>query len=149
MQPGKESTTPTPSTAMPLFGDWMKLISQFSSPQLRLEQLIAAQQRNYETMNKVAELAAESMNTVFRRQLDAVDFLAKDGLSVFNQLVQNGTPKEKVALQTEWAKDRLEKGISSLREISGIVIAANAEAGNVLTKRLSESIGELSASLAS
>src|SRR5579859_1213197 len=105
MQPSKESTAPAPSKAKSLFDDWTKLISQFSSPQLRLDQLIASQQRNYEAMNKVAELAAESMNTVFRRQLDAVDSLTKDGLSVFSQLAQNGTPKEKVALQTEWAKD--------------------------------------------
>jgi len=137
------------SSTNPLFGDWTKLMSQFSSPQLGMKQLFVSHQRNCEAMNKMAALATESMSNVFRQQLDVAGSLAKDGLSILNQIVENGTPKEKVVLQTEWAKDRLEKGLSSLRDLSIIVTAANLEAGNVLTKRLNESLGEFSSSIAS
>jgi len=132
-----------------LFGDWAKLMSQFSSPHLSMKQLIVSHQRNCEAVNKVAALATESMSSVFHRQLDAAGSLTKDGLSVLNKVIESGTPREKVVLQTEWAKDRLEKGISSLRDLSDIVTAANIEAGNVLAKRLNESIGELNSSVAS
>jgi phasin family protein len=130
------------SLTNPLFGDWSKVIGQFPSPQSSMKQLIASHQRNCEAASKMAALVTESMSTVFHHQLDAAGTLAKDSFSVLNQIVETGTPKEKVVLHAEWAKDRLEKGISSLRDLSNIVTAANLEAGNVLAKRLNESFGE-------
>src|SRR5215469_10072301 len=147
MQQKNGSSESFPSN--PLFGDWTKLMSQFASPHLSMKQFIVSHQRNCEAVNKMAALATESMSSVFHQQIEAAGSLTKDGLSVLGKIVESGTPREKVALQTEWAKDRLEKGISSIRDLSDIVTAANVEAGNVLAKRLNESIGEFSASLAS
>lgn len=92
----------------------------------------------------MAALVTESMSTVFQHQVDAAGALAKDGLSVLNRIVETATPKEKLVIQTEWTKNRLETGISNLRHLSSIVTAANLEAGNVLAKRLNEAFEEFS-----
>lgn len=127
---------------IPLFGDWMKSMMRFSSPPLSIERWIASHQRNCEAASKMAALATESMSSILHHQLDAAGSLAKEGLGLLNQLVETGTGTEKLNLQAEWAKDRLDKGMSSLRHLSDIAAAANREAGRVLAERLNESFEE-------
>ena len=131
---GSSESSPT----NPLLGDWTTLIAQSSN----IRHLIASHQRNCDAASKLAALATESMSSLFHHHLDAAGSVAKDGLGLLDQIVESGSAKEKVVLQTNWAKDQLDKGMSSLRHMSDIATAANLEAGKVLAQRLNESFAE-------
>jgi phasin family protein len=139
--------SPESSLTNPFFGDWTNVIAHFSSPPPSIKHLIASHQRNCEAMSKMAALATESMSSVLHHQLDAAGSLAKDGFSLLNQVAESATARDKVVLQTEWAKDQLDKRMNSLRHLSDIATAANLEAGKVLAQRLNESFGEFSSGL--
>ncbi len=113
MQTAKAHSAQTKTNSV--FDDWISLVTPFSSGANHFDQIIVSQRRNYEAITKVAQLATESLNTVFHRQVEIADALARGGAD----------------------------GLTGLRELSDILTKANAEAGDLLAKRIGEGLTEL------
>jgi phasin family protein len=132
---------PAQSTAQP--ADFAKVFTQFVASGFPADHLASAQRRNFEAVAAATQVAAESWLTVYRRQVEILTEAAVEGTNGLQHLWSPGTPDEKLAEHADALKATFEKGLTNLREVSQILAKANAEATDVLAKRVTESLVEM------
>jgi len=132
---------PSPSPATPT--DFTKLFPPFLTSAFPTDRVASAQRRNFEAVAAATQVAAESWLTIYRRQVEIVTQAAVEGAHEIQDLWSPGAADEKLAHQADAVKANFEKGIANLREVSDILAKANAEATDMLAKRVTESLTEL------
>jgi phasin family protein len=125
------------------FTDVAKLFTPFSIPALPVDHIVALQRRNVEAVTAATQIAAESWLTIYRRQVEILTQTVTEGANGLRHLWSPGAPDEKFAQHADAVKTSFEKGVTNLREASDIFTKANAEAGDLLAKRVTESLTEL------
>ena len=73
--------------------------------------------------------------------------MIEESAAAVTSLNAAGAPQEKIAAQMEVVKGAFEKALANLRELTEMVAKSNAEAADVLTKRVGESLNELKTSV--
>src|SRR5690348_8871429 len=125
------------------FFDVTKVMADFRVPTLDVEAVVASQRKTIEALTQANQLAVEGAQAVARRQVEIARQTVEDFTGLFRDFAQPGTPEEKLAKQAEAVKGALEKGLSNARELAELVTKANAEAFNVLNKRVAEGLDEV------
>ena len=126
-----------------LSSDFTKLFEQFAIPGFPIDSLVSAHRRNFEAVAAATQVAAESWQTVFRRQFEIFSQIAADGSSgLHNFWSLGGAPGETIAQNADVAKVTFEKCVTNFREVSDILAKANVEASDVLAKRVAEGLTE-------
>jgi phasin family protein len=131
--------------ARPNFFDFdvTKMMADFRFRPFDVEALMACQRRNIEALSQANQLAVEGAQAVARRQIEVARQALEDVSSMFRDMVQPSTTEERIAKNTEYAKQMLEKSLNHSREITMLATKAGAEAADVLSKRASEGLDEL------
>ena len=108
------------SEARPSFFDFdvTKMMSDFRFRPFDVEALMACQRRNIEALSQANQLAVEGVQAVARRQIEITRQAMEDVSTLFRELTQPASPEERIAKNTEYAKQMLEKSISHGREIT-------------------------------
>ena len=102
----------------------------------------AAQRRNIEALSQANQLAVEGVQALARRQIEMTRE-AFEGLStLMRDLAQPVSAEDRIAKNTEYAKQMLEKGVNHGREIATMAAKAGTEAAEVLHKRATEGLDE-------
>jgi len=123
--------------------DFGKAFAGFTFPGFDVESLVAAQRKNLEAFTQANQLAVEGVQAIARRQVELAR-QAMDEVSVaLRAWTQPAAPEEQVAKNVEMAKHAFEKGVANARELTELVTKANAEAFNVIQKRVAESLEEI------
>ena len=120
-----------------------KAFAGFALPGFDVESLIALQRKNLEAVTQANQLAVEGVQAVARRQVEIARQTVDDASAAFRDIVQPAAPEERFAKNAELAKQAFEKTLANAKELAELVAKANAEAFNVLTKRVTESFDEL------
>lgn len=123
--------------------DFQKAFTEFKLPSPDFEGVVAAQRRNVEAIVAANQLAIEGYQAIARRQAEIVRQSMEETSSIVTELLTPGTPEDKVAKQAALVKGAFEKANANMKELSELVAKSNAEAAEVLTKRVKESIEEL------
>jgi phasin family protein len=127
------------------FLDVTKVMADFRVPDVDVEAVVANQRRNIEALTQANQLAVEGVQAVFRRQTEIARSAIEEFSSMFRDIVQPyGSPEDKIAKQAEYSKVALEKGLANARELTELVTKANTEAFNVISKRVTETLEEVS-----
>lgn len=121
--------------------DFTKMWSEFKLPQIDVEAIMAAQQRNIDAVSTANKAAIEGFQVAARRQFDLVRETMEKGAEITQEYVALN-PEEKLAKQGEYAKAAFETGLDNAREVTGIVTGAANEAAEVVNKRILEGFGE-------
>jgi phasin family protein len=129
------------STAQPT--DFTKVFTQFATSGFPADHVASAQRRNFEAVLAATQVTAESWLTVFRRQVEIFTQAAVEATNGLQHLWSPAAPDEKLAQHADVLKVTFEKGLTNLREVSQILTKANAEAADVLAKRVTESLTEM------
>ena len=125
--------------------DMTKAFADFRFRPLDVEAVWAAQRRNIEALSQANQAAVEGVQAVARRQIELTRE-AFEGLSVLlRDLATPASAEDRIAKNTEYAKQMLEKGVSHGREIATIATKAGSEAAEILHKRATESLDEIRA----
>ena len=123
--------------------DVTKIFTDFRFRPFDVEAVWAAQRRNIEALSQANQLAVESVQAVAKRQFE----LTRETFEGFSALMRDlSTPastEDRIAKNTEYVKQMMEKGVSHGREIATIAAKAGTEATAVLQKRASESLDEM------
>ena len=80
-----------------------------------------------------------------RRHIEITRQGFEDFSALLRDLAQPASPEDRIAKNTEYAKQLLEKTVSHGREIASLASKAGHEAAEVLHKRASEGLDELRA----
>ncbi|MDR3438473.1 phasin family protein [Telmatospirillum sp.] len=128
--------------------DISKFLGDFKVPGVDVETLVSSQRKNIEALTHANKLAFEGVQAVFKRQVEIVRQAIEESAAVAKELVETGTPQEKVIRQTELAKDAFERALANSRELSEIIAKSNAEAFSLLNQRFSQILDEVKESVA-
>ncbi len=122
--------------------DMSKAFAGLNMPGFDVEALMASQRKNLEAFTQANQLAVEGVQAVARRQVELAKQAVEEASTLLRDISQPGAPEERLAKNTELAKQAFEKGLATARELTELVSKANAEAFNVITKRVTESFDE-------
>jgi phasin family protein len=133
----------TSSGAEPLL-DVRRLMSEWKLPNFDVEAIAQSQRRNIEALTQANQLALEGTQAVMRRNLE----LARQSMEDFQAMLSdfakaNGSMEDRIARQAEFSKKAIEKGLANFRDLTDLMTKANADAMNVLAKRVSEGFDEV------
>jgi len=133
------------SDARPNFFDFdmTKLFSDFRFRPFDVEALWAAQRRNLEALSQANQLAVEGVQAMTRRQIELTRETFEGLSSLVRDLAQPASPEERIAKNTDYAKQMLEKSVNHGREVASIAAKTGADAAEVLQKRATEGLEEL------
>jgi len=123
--------------------DMTRLMTDFRLRPFDVEALMACQRRNIEALTQANQLAVEAVQAVARRQIEITRQTFEDMSALLRDLVQPASTEDRVAKNTEYAKQMLEKGLSNSREITLLATKAGTEAADVLRKRACEGLDEI------
>jgi phasin family protein len=123
--------------------DVTKLFADFRFRPFDVEAVWAAQRRNMEALSQANQAAVEGVHAVARRQIEITREAFEGWSTLFRDLAQPASPEDRIAKNTEYAKQMIEKGVSHSREIATIATRAGTDAAEILHKRANESLDEL------
>lgn len=123
--------------------DVQKMMGEFKLPNVDVDAVVAAQKKNIEALTSANQLAVEGMQAVARRQAEILRQTAEEVQKNMQSFMETGTPDAKAAKGTELTKTAFEKAISNMKELSEMVTKSNAEAFDVINKRVAESLDEI------
>jgi phasin family protein len=132
------------SEARPTFFDFdvTKMMADFRFRPFDIEALMACQRRNIEALSQANQLAVEGMQAVAKRQVEITRQAVEDVSALLRDLAQPASPEDRIAKNTEYAKQMLEKSVNHGREITMLATKAGSEAADVLRKRATEGFDE-------
>ena len=123
--------------------DVTKMMADFRFRPFDVEAIMACQRRNIEALTQANQLAVEAVQAVARRQIEIARQSLEDMSALMRDLTQPASPEDRVAKNTEYAKQILEKSLNSGREITMLATKAGTEAADVLRKRACEGLEEI------
>jgi phasin family protein len=128
--------------------DLTKLLGDFKVPGIDFEAIVASQRKNIEAVTTANQLAVEGLQAVLRRQAEIIRQSIEEASSLVGDFTAVGAPEEKAAKQAELVKSTFEKALANVKELSELVAKSNAEAADILAKRVSESLDEVKSAIA-
>jgi phasin family protein len=124
------------------FSNYFDAFSAFKLPAFDLNAMLSMQHKNFEAMATASRLVLEGLQTVARRQAEFATELVGEGLNG-NHLFKVATQQEGAAKQADVFKVVLDKGLSNLREVTNVLVKSGNDATNVLAKRVSENLSQV------
>jgi phasin family protein len=136
-------------TGNPFFDiDISKILGDFKVPGLDVDSIMASQRRNIEAVTAANQLAIEGLQAVLRRQAEILRQSMEEAGNLVGDLMSASAPEDKAARQAELMKVAFEKALANVKELAEMVAKSNAEAAEVLSKRVSESLDEVKVAIA-
>ena len=123
--------------------DVAKMMSDFRFRPFDVDALMACQRRNIEALTQASQLTMEAAQAVARRQIEIARQTLEDMSALLRDLVQPGSTEDRIAKNTEYAKQILEKSVSNGREITLLATKAGTEAADVLHRRACQGLDEI------
>ena len=123
--------------------DVTKLMGEFKLPGVDVDKMVSAQRKNVEALTSANQLAAEGLQAIARRQSEIMRQTFEEAGRTMREMMEHSAPEDRMVKQTELAKTAFEAALSNMRELAEMVTKANAEAFDVINKRVAESLDEL------
>jgi phasin family protein len=125
--------------------DVTKMFADFRFRPFDVEAVWAAQRRNIEALSQANKLAVEGAQALAQRQLELTRQAFEGFSMLLRDLTQPASTEDRIAKNTEYAKQMLEKGISHGREVAALAAKTGTDAAEVLHRRASEGLDEIRA----
>jgi phasin family protein len=139
------------------FADMMKQFTTFTAPTMPtmpsmpnfdMSKLANAGRRNAEACSEATQAMAESAQAISRRQAELARAQVEKVLKTTKEMLVNGSPEINTTKQVEFAKTMFETSLNNMREVGELVTKSGFEVFDVLNRRASESIEELTGAAA-
>ena len=129
------------------YADLFKSWSDYKAPQMQafdFSQVLSSGRRNAEAVTAAGQTVAESVQAIARRQAELARAHVEKVLKTTKDMLVNGSPEINTTKQVELAKTVFESSLNNLREVSELCTKSSFEVFDVLNKRASASIEEIS-----
>jgi len=125
------------------FGDFSKLWQNGKA--FDVEGFVTSQRKNVEALTAANQLAFEGVQALVRRQAEIVRENVEELTKITRELTAAGSPEDKLAKQTQLAKEAFENALGHVRELTGLVQKSSSQAVDVLSKRVADNLDEVKA----
>jgi phasin family protein len=123
--------------------DVTKFMADFRFRPIDIDAWLAYQRRNIEAFTQANQVAVDGVQAVARKHIEMARQSVEDVSALMRDLAQPASPEERVAKNTEYAKQMLEKSVNHGREVTMLATKAGTDAAEVLRRRASESLDEI------
>ena len=123
--------------------DVTRMMSDFRFRPFDVDALMACQRRNIEALTQASQLTVEAAQAVARRQIEIARQTLEEMSALLRDLAQPASTEDRIAKNTEYAKQILEKSVSNGREITLLATKAGTEAADVLHRRACQGLDEI------
>jgi len=123
--------------------DVTKMFADFRFRPFDIEAAWAAQRRNMEALSQANQAAVEGVHALARRQIEMTREAFEGFSTLMRDLAQPVSPEDRIAKNTDYAKQMLENGANHGRELATIAAKAGSNAAEILHKRTTEGLDEL------
>jgi phasin family protein len=125
------------------FLDVTRSFGNFGAPGIDFDAVLSSQSKNLDALTQVNQLAFEGMQTIARQQLKIVQHAIEHASALFRDWAHPVALDDRRAKNVEVARQALETGIASTRDLAELASSANTAVINVINTRLNESLDEL------
>jgi phasin family protein len=126
------------------FLDFRRIMGEWKVPNLDLDAVAQSQRKNIEALTHANQVAIDSTQAWVRRNFELARQSMEDLQTMLSDITKpDGSMEDRLAKQAEYSRKTLEKGVENFREIAELVTKANADAMNILAKRVSEGLDEV------
>lgn len=108
-----------------------------------VNQLMNVQRRNWEALSAANQAMVEGAQAITRRQAEIVRENMEKTLQASRDMMSGGSSDGKIAKQSELARDTFENTVNHIREVTEMATKSTFEAFDVLNKRATESLEEV------
>ena len=120
-----------------------KMFAGFTFPGFDVEALMATQRKNLEAFTQANQLAVAGFQALAKMQVELTRAAMDQASTLVRDWAETSAPEVKLQKQAEFAKQALEKGVSNTRELVQLAGKTQTEAFDVLKKRFTESVDEM------
>lgn len=128
--------------------DVTKIMTDMKFPVVGFDTVVEAQRKNIEALTAANQTAFEGVQALFQRQAELVRTSVEEMTKATTDLWSAGSPEEKATKQADLVKKSYEGAIANLREAIDMLAKSNAQAADLINKRVGESIDELKVAVA-
>lgn len=130
------------------FDQWMKPEFSKSIPGVNnlsfdMKAVMESNRKTFQAFTEAQQVAVESFQTSAQRMAEIMSQMVQDQSEIARGIITEGSPEEKVARGAELVKRSYEKTIGGIREVGDIVNKSSREAGDILSKRVSSALNEI------
>ena len=125
--------------------DFTKMMSDLKMPEFDTDALLGAQQKNMEALAAANRAAAAGYQDLFRKQVAIFEETMAEARRQMKDIELPKVDARQATAQAELAKTAFEKALTNMQALAEAAHAANAEAFEIVSARVRESIGELKA----
>ena len=127
-----------------IFNAWTSAVPAVSDA-FDFNKAIEAGRQNAKAFSDAAKAASEGAQAVSRRQAEILQKNAEEASKFWKNVNTSGkTPEAGITAQAEYTKQSFESAVANSKEILEMAAKSNAEASDILAKRLSAALSELS-----
>ena len=123
--------------------DFQSLFANAKLPGFDFEAFIAARKKNIEAFVGANQIIAKGYQAVAKCQTEVAQGTIQDAQSHMSELMAGSTPEERIAKQADLVKTGIEQTAQSMREMSEVIQKSQAEAFEILKRRMDESVDEI------
>ena len=124
--------------------DMMKMLAEWRVPGMPdVEQLAAAQRRNFEALSAANKVALEGAQAVARRHMEILQQSMSEMTQAMQSMAGAQDPQARASKQAEMLKAAYERAVGNMREVADLIQKSNAEALSLLNQRFTEAMDEV------
>src|SRR5205823_14027141 len=125
--------------------DVTKMFADFRFHPFDVEAVWAAQRRNIEALSQANQAAVAGVQALAKRQIELTRETFEGFSMLLRDLTQPASAEDRIAKNTAYAKEMIAKGVKHGRELQTIATKAGTQAAEILHKRCTEGLDEMTA----
>src|SRR3712207_7727556 len=121
--------------------DMMKMLAEFRLPGMPdMDQLAAAQRRNFEALSAANKVALEGAQAVARRHMEIMQQSMSEMTEAMRSLTAAESPQARAVKQADLLKQAYERSVANMKEIGDLIQHSHEEAMALLNQRFTEAM---------
>ena len=125
-----------------------QLVAQYDFTKMfDVKTLLEIQRKNILAFSEAQRLAYEGLQAVAQRQSEILSQIAEENSSLAKDIMNEGTPEEKIARHADLMKKNYEKSVANWNELTGMISDSGKEASDIISHRVTASLTEMKATL--
>jgi phasin family protein len=129
------------------FAELSRRLGELKFPEIDWQELMAAQQKNWEALGQANKVWSEGTRKVVQREVEILQNALAEAAAASRDLLQEGDASAAAEKRLDLAKSTFEKAIGNIRELSEAASRANQDALEVIQKRALAGFDEIKSTI--
>jgi phasin family protein len=133
----------------PFFENWFNkessnaMFTKMPNMHFGMREMMESGRKSIQACTEAQQVAAQSMQVIMQRQSEILSQLVQDQSTLAKEIMNEGTPEEKIARGAELIREAYEKTVHGTREVGDIANKSVREAMDIINDRVATAFSEI------